>query len=254
LENNKAFIENKNTSGTLIIGKGIIVEAFHVIFADDDLDIHHSVQAVLAQNSIEMSCVFDGRQALDLWALKPADLFLLDRVMPVMDGLTALKNIRLVSNIPVILLTALASEEQIVEGFEAGASDYILKPFRNRELVARIKACLRKGRVDEKTLPGRLEYAGLNIDLHSQRIFCQNKEVKVSHLEFQLLAYLMSHAGMVVSKQDLLKNVWGYFGEEVDLNMIEAAMARMRKKFQPDKNCIQYIHTVRGSGYRFGGD
>jgi DNA-binding response OmpR family regulator len=254
LENTKAFIENKNTSGSLIVGKGKIVEASHVIFADDDLDIHHSVKAMLAQNGIEVSCVFNGRQALDLWALKPADLFLLDRVMPVMDGFTALKNIRLVSNIPVILLTALASEEQIVEGFEAGASDYILKPFRNRELVARIRACLRKSRLEQHSPPGRMEYQGLVLDRDSRLVVCSGKSVRVSNLEFQLLSYLMSHTGMVVRKQELLKNVWGYCNEEMDLNIIEAAVARMRKKFQPDATCIQYIHTVRGVGYRFGGE
>jgi two-component system, OmpR family, response regulator VicR len=228
------------------------VEAPHVIFADDDTDIHQPVRAALAQNGIEVTSVFDGRQALDLWALKPADLFLLDRMMPVMDGLTALKNIRLVSNIPVIFLTALSSEEHIVEGFEAGVSDYIMKPFRNRELVARIRACLRKVRLEQSSSPGRLEYQGLVLDRDSRQVTCSGKVVKVSNLEFQLLSYLMSHTGMVVRKQELLKNVWGYCSEEVDLNMIEAAMARMRKKFQEDQPCIEYIQTVRGVGYGFG--
>lgn len=226
----------------------------HILFADDDIDIHESVGTILAHNGIEVTSVHNGRQALDIWNRRPVDLFILDRVMPVMDGLTTLKNIRLVSNTPVILLTALSSEEEIVEGLEAGASDYIIKPYRNGELSARVKACLRHGNRDGKTNLDRLEYEGLILNNKSRQVICQGRAIKVSNLEFQLLNYFMSHPGIVVTKQELVKNVWGYYSEEWDLNMIEATVARLRKKFLPDKSCIEYIQTVRGAGYRFGGE
>jgi two-component system, OmpR family, response regulator MtrA len=225
----------------------------HVLYADDDLLTHQLIRFILQGQPFQLTTVLDGRQALDVWSRKAVDLFLLDWSMPVMDGLETLRHIRQVSEVPVILLTAKDQEHDIIAGLATGANDYIVKPFKPGELLARIQTRLRRGWQEERPLADRFQYGELTLELKSQRVRCHDRPVELSRTEFQVLAYLLSHTGLVVSKQELLQAVWGYTSHATDdLNLVEAVVARLRRKLKPGANCPEFIQTVRGAGYRLG--
>ena len=233
------------------------MQTAHVLLAEDDRDIQQLIKIILNPEQIRLTLAENGREALDKWNERPVDLFILDWMMPVMDGFTTLQSIRRVSNVPVIFLTVRGNEQEIIEAFNAGANDYIIKPFSAGEFLARVRTRLRRGWQKEKENSGLLTYADLVVDLHSRRVSCQGEPVELSKMEFNLLAYLLSHAGVVVSKQELLEKVWGYphmRSIDVDTNLIEAAITRLRRKIQFAPNCLQYIRTVRGTGYLFGAE
>jgi len=169
-----------------------------------------------------------------------------------MSGLQVCKIIRQKSSIPILLLTGRGKEEDVVAGIEAGADDYVIKPLRPRELVARIHSLLRRAKGDGQPSRRKLAFDNLTLDLDAHRVIYHDKSIAVSPLEFQLLKYLMQNPGMVLSKEDLLRNVWGYVSTGSDMNMIEATVRRLRKKVEVDPSRPKYIKTVWGSGYRFG--
>lgn len=225
----------------------------HLLLADDEPLTHELVRFILHSHPLHLTTVLDGRQALDVWSRQPVDLFLLDWHMPEMDGLETLRHIRQVSEVPVILLTARNQEDDIVAGLTAGANDYIVKPFKPGELLARIQTRLRRGWQEERPPADRFQYGELTLELMSRRVHCHGQPVELSRTEFLVLAYLLSHPGLVVSKQELLQAVWGYSsGATDDLNLVEAVVARLRRKIKPGADCPDFIHTVRGTGYRLG--
>lgn len=223
-----------------------------ILYADDDYDSQQSVCLVLEDAGMHVVFADDGARAVEIWRVQPVDVVVLDVIMPEMDGLEACRRIRRESSVPIILLTARGREEDIVAGFEAGADDYIIKPFRPRELVARINALLRRMTVPSWQGRKRLTFGTLTLDLEAHCVFQHGRQVDVSPMEFRLLKYLMQHAGNVVTKEDLLRNVWGYVASSGDLNLIEATIRRLRQKVETDPSRPQYIHTVWGAGYRFG--
>jgi len=223
-----------------------------VLYADDDEEMRELVRILLNQKDIQLIGAANGKEALDAWGRQRVHLIILDVMMPVMDGLEALRRIRLVSNIPVILLTAKDQESDILEGFAQGANDYITKPFRPAELVARVQSKLGDG---AETRPlGVIEYGPLIMDLKRHQVTCNGKVIDLTQLELSLLMYLMKHPGEIVSKQELLKYVWGYQNSHFDLNLVEAVVVRLRKKIKSGPECPEFIQTVRGAGYRFWGE
>jgi two-component system response regulator MtrA len=223
-----------------------------ILFADDDLDSQQSVFLVLEEAGMQVLFAENGSQAVELWRNHPVDLVVLDVMMPVMDGLETCQRIREESSVPILLLTARGREEDILAGFNAGADDYVIKPLRPRELVARISALLR--RTTGRTWASRKQIAfnSLILDLESRCVIERDRQVEVSPMEFRLLKYLMQNAGNVVTKEDLLHNVWGYAASSGDMNLIEATIRRLRQKLESDPSRPHYIQTVWGSGYRFG--
>jgi two-component system response regulator MtrA len=220
-----------------------------VLFADDDAETRQLVNILLSQKSIQMIGVSNGQEAIDVLERQRVDLAILDIMMPVMDGLATLRQIRQSSNIPIILLTAKDQEEDILAGFAAGANDYVTKPFRPAELVARVQSRLLN---DQETRPlGLLEHKHLQMDLKRRQVTCNGKLLNLTRLEFQLLLCFMQHPGEALSKEELLRSVWGYQGEHHDLNLVEAVVVRLRKKIKVSKKCPELIETVRGVGYRF---
>jgi two-component system, OmpR family, response regulator MtrA len=221
-----------------------------VLFADDDEEMRELIRILLGQKGIQLIGAANGREALDAWGQQTVHLIILDVMMPVMDGLETLGRIRQISNIPVILLTAKDQESDILEGFAQGANDYVIKPFRPAELVARVQSKLGDG---AETHPlGTIEYGPLKVDLKRHQVTCQGQAIDLSQLELNLLIYLMKHPGEIVSKQELLKFVWGYQNTHFDLNLVEAVVVRLRKKIKTGRDCPELIQTVRGAGYRFG--
>jgi DNA-binding response OmpR family regulator len=177
-------------------------------------------------------------------------------MMPVLDGLAVCQRIRRVSNIPIILLTALGEEEAVVKGLECGADDYIQKPFRQKEFLARLRVVLR--RAEQLNYPEKkpIVFDGLTLEPQTRKLIKKNQVIEVTPLEYQLLAYLMRHPGKIFGKEELLQAVWGYPSTqnslEGDLNLIEAAIRRLRKKVEENPAQPRIIQTVWGSGYRFG--
>jgi two-component system response regulator MtrA len=227
-------------------------ETTTILIADDEVDIQQVVQLVLEEQGMSVYFADNGARALDLWRIKSVDLVILDVMMPELDGLEVCHLIRQESDVPVIMCTARGREEEIVAGFNAGADEYIVKPFRPRELVARINALLRRTSGRVRDTRKRLTFDNLILDLESRRVTYQNRFIQMSPIEFQLLKYLMQNAGVVLSKEDLLRDVWGYSSTVGDMNLIEATVRRLRKKVESDPSNPHFIQTVWGSGYRFG--
>jgi two-component system, OmpR family, response regulator MtrA len=230
------------------------MQQIQVLCVDDDPTTLELIRVILDRSLIKMYSAENGKAALEAWSRQPVDLIILDVMMPVMDGLETLRHIRQVSDIPVILLTAKDQEVDIIAGFAAGASDYIDKPFTPGELVARIEARIKLNRRDGHKESLLLEYSGLSLDGKACTVKCNDQPVNLTALEFRLLHYLMAHAGVMVSKYELANSVWGYKHSPVDLNLVEATISRMRKKIQNKPGSPEYISTVRGLGYRFGGE
>jgi two-component system response regulator MtrA len=223
-----------------------------ILFADDDLDIQQSIGLTLEVAGFDVVFAENGVQALELLRTTPLDLAILDVMMPRMNGLQVCKIMRSNSTIPILIVTGRGKEEDVVAGIEAGADDYVVKPIRPRELVARVQALLRRSNGTQQYSRRKLAFDNLILDLDAQRVINHEKSIPVSPLEFQLLKYLMQNAGIVLSKEDLLHNVWGYMSTGADMNMIEATVRRLRKKVEADPSQPRYIQTVWGSGYRFG--
>ena len=229
---------------------------YRILFGDDDTDIQVLVRNLLEKESYQVSVASNGQEVLDSWRKEYFDCLILDVMMPVLDGLAVCQRIRRVSNIPIILLTALGEEEAVVKGLECGADDYIQKPFRQKEFLARLRVVLR--RAEQLNYPEKkpIVFDGLTLEPQTRKLIKKNQVIEVTPLEYQLLAYLMRHPGKIFGKEELLQAVWGYpttqNSIEGDLNLIEAAIRRLRKKVEENPAQPRIIQTVWGSGYRFG--
>lgn len=228
------------------------MDSVQILFVDDDLDIQKLVGSILKSEGMQVVFADDGLQAIEKWRQCEIDVVVLDVMMPVLDGLETCRRLRRVSDVPILMLTAKGQENDIVQGFEVGADDYVTKPFRARELVARIKALVNRYARQEEQEREKLAYEHLVLDLKERRVTYWGKTIQVTPLEFQLLQYLMKNMGTVLSKEELLRNVWGHVEAVGDMNLIEAAVRRLRKKLELDPSSPEYIQTVWGTGYRFG--
>jgi len=224
----------------------------NILVADDDPETRELIRLILKDAGMKVVLGENGSQLLELWRANPIDLIILDVMMPVMDGFEACERIRRVSDVPIVFLTAKGQEGDVVSGFEIGADDYIVKPFRPGELIARVRAILNRLERLREDVGRRLQFEKLILDLDARRVVARGKTIEVTPLEFQLLQYLMQNVGIVMSKENLLQNVWGYAEAAGDLNLIEAAVRRLRRKLELDPSQPEYIHTVWGAGYRFG--
>lgn len=223
-----------------------------ILVADDNPETRELIGLVLKDARMEVIFAENGSELLVRWRSNQVDLIILDVMMPVMDGFEACRRIRRASDIPIIFLTARDQEREVVNGFEIGADDYIVKPFRPAEFVARIQAILNRLERQRADSGRRLFFDNLVLDLDARKVVARGKTIEVTPLEFQLLQYLMQNIGVVISKENLLQNVWGYAEAAGDMNLIEAAIRRLRRKLELDPSEPEYIHTVWGAGYRFG--
>lgn len=218
-----------------------------ILLAEDDTKIREIIKDYLETEGFAVLEADNGETALQLIKTEHPDLIVLDIMLPRIDGWSVCRNIRTFSSIPVIILTARSQEEDRLLGFELGADDYVTKPFSPRELVARIKALLK--RVQEKTAyPAELLQIGpVKIDRLSHQVFINDEEIYLSPREYDLLLYLINNADIVLSREQILQGVWGYsyYG---NVRTVDTHINRLRDKLGKAADLIQ---TVRGFGYKF---
>lgn len=222
----------------------------NILVVDDDPNIAHLVALYLKKENYEVRTAARGDDAVNEFSRLPPDLMLLDVMLPGMDGYQVLKNVRKSSRIPVIMLTARDETFDKVLGLELGADDYITKPFEPKELVARVKAVLRRTQGEEDELRNDLHFPGLTVSISSYSVYYEGKKLEMPPKELELLDFLAKSPNQVFTREQLLKQVWGFdfFG---DSRTVDVHIKRIREKLP---GCEKYgwdIHTVRGVGYQF---
>ena len=220
----------------------------HILIVEDEPEMASLLSRGLEEESCQVSIASDGRAALELSARQAFDLILLDVMLPQIDGLEVARKLRRrEEETPVLMLTARDALGDIVRGLDAGADDYLTKPFSFVELLARMRALVRRQQFRRKNV---LEVQDLVLDLTCHRSFRAGKEVYLSVTEFRLLELLARNAGRIVSRHEILSNVWGP-GREVSENTLDAFVRLLRKKVD-DGVELRLIHTHRGFGYSLG--
>lgn len=220
-----------------------------VLVVDDDQDLAEMLGIVLTGAGIDVEMVHRGDEALDAFRDTNPDLVLLDVMLPGIDGVEVCKLIRAESMVPIVMLTARGDTQDVVAGLEAGADDYIVKPFRHpSELVARIRTRLRRS-----TLPstGQVSIGDLKIDMVAHEVTRGGKKILLTRLEFELLAALAKEPGRVFTREALLSEVWGYH-HSTDTRLVNVHVQRLRSKVELDPDNPEIVLTVRGVGYRAG--
>ena len=219
------------------------------LVVDDEEMIVRTVKAYLDQEGFKTYTAYDGEEALRAFNEKGPDLIVLDLMLPKLSGIEVTKKIRATSTVPIIMLTAKASEADRVVGLELGADDYVVKPFSPRELVARVRAVLR--RIDGETGASERMVSGkMEIDLRSREVTVNGNPVELTPTEFDLLSYLAHHPGQVFTRLQLLREVQGYTYDAF-ARTIDTHVKNLRHKIEEDPKDPKYILTVHGVGYRF---
>lgn len=223
-----------------------------ILIADDERELRDMLQAYLTNEGFDVRAVNDGQDALDAVASKPPDLVILDVGMPGLDGFEVLRRLRSYTQVPVIFLTAKAEEVDRVVGLTVGADDYVTKPFSPRELTARIRAVLRRGRLADSDTDARLCFEGLEIDVAGREVSRNGQPIDLTTLEFDLLHALAVVPGRVFTREHLLETVWGwdYFGVD---RVVDVHISNLRKILSDNPSEPSLIATVRGVGYKFIG-
>ncbi len=224
-----------------------------ILVVDDEEHIIELVELYLVKEGYLVVSAQDGAAALERFSLEKPDLLVLDIMLPGKDGLDVLREIRKSSQVPVIMLTARESEVDKVVGLELGADDYLTKPFSPRELVARVKAVLRRARPPEEEIEAVLTRGGLTIDSSRRRVEVEGAgEVELTAREFDLLYVMAANPGIVLSRDRLMEKVWGY-EYSGDTRTVDVYIRHLREKLADDAENPRFIETVRGVGYRFKG-
>jgi two-component system response regulator MtrA len=220
-----------------------------VMVVDDDQDLAEMLSIVLNDAGIDVDLVSRGDEVLDAFREKAPDLILLDVMLPGIDGVEVCKLIRAQSMVPIIMLTAKGETEDVVRGLEAGADDYMVKPFRHAsELVARVRTRLRRTNTD---VSGLLFIGDLKIDVQAHQLLRNGKQIQLTRLEFDLLVALAREPGRVFTRDALLSEVWGY-AHSTDTRLVNVHIQRLRSKIEHDPENPELVITIRGVGYKAG--
>lgn len=219
-----------------------------ILVVDDDTALAEMIGIIMQSAGYVPSFCADGAQAVEVFHVTQPDLVLLDLMLPGKDGIQICKELRQISDVPIIMLTAKSDTVDVVAGLEAGADDYVPKPFKPKELLARVAVRLRGL---ENTDADVLKVAGLEINQASHEVRREGVELNLTPLEFDLLVALARKPGRVFSREELLEQVWGY-RHAADTRLVNVHVQRLRAKVEEDPDNPQVVVTVRGVGYRIG--
>jgi len=224
-----------------------------ILVVDDEKPIVEILKYNLEKEGYHVITAFNGEDALQLVESESPDLIILDIMMPQKDGYTVCREIRLKYDTPIIMLTAKEMEMDKILGLDLGADDYVTKPFSAREVIARIKAIMRRG-IPKSTrgeqIKGKIKAGAISVDLDEVQVYIQDIPVELTLREYNLLVYLMKKPGHVFSREQLLNQVWGYdyIGDE---RTVDVTIRRLREKLESNPAKPEYIYTKRGVGYYF---
>lgn len=224
-----------------------------ILVVDDEHNIVDILKVNLEREGYTVVAAYDGLQAIEMAESQKPDLILLDCMLPKLDGFDVCKKLRHKTNVPILMLTAKSEEIDKVLGLELGADDYITKPFSVREVLARVKAQLRRITFNENAQEDTtkiISYGELEIDKDKYEIRRSGQIIELTLREFELVLFLIKNKGQVFSREALLEKVWGYeyFG---DIRTVDVTVRRTREKLEPDQQNYQYLLTKRGVGYYF---
>ena len=224
-----------------------------ILIVDGEKPIADILKVNLTKNGYRVTEAYDGDEAVKKALSEDPDLVLLDVMLPGQDGFTVLKKIREKSSVPVIMLTARDEEVDKILGLELGADDYITKPFSLRELMARVKANLRRTKLSsgDEGEKSKITFGDITIDLEKYEVIKRGNPVELTYREFELLKFLASRKGKIFSRETLLNKVWDYefYG---DVRTVDVTIRRLREKIEDNPSMPTYIMTKRGVGYFFG--
>ena len=219
---------------------------------EDEVSFSDALSFMLRKEGFDVAVAADGNSGLEIFERQGADLVLLDVMLPGISGTEVCRQLRQVSKVPIIMLTAKDGEIDKVVGLELGADDYVTKPFSSRELVARVRAVLRRQTAIEDVEPGanELKSGPVVMDVDRHIVMVNGEEVKLPLKEFELLELLLRNAGRVLTRTQLIDRIWGsnYVG---DTKTLDVHVKRIRSKIEPDPAHPRYLETVRGLGYKF---
>jgi DNA-binding response OmpR family regulator len=227
-----------------------VADTRRVLLVEDEKAIRDAIEAYLEREGLWVTPVGDGQAALDASEKHAFDLVILDLMLPKVSGEEVARKLRDTSDVPIIMLTAKGAEEERVAGLEMGADDYLVKPFSPRELVARVRALLRRAHADVQPQRDRMTFGDLDIDLAGHRTYLGGEELDLTASEFKLLTTLARYPGRVYSRMELVEKVLGYDFEGYE-RAIDSHVKNLRAKLHDDPRDPRFIRTVFGSGYRF---
>lgn len=225
-------------------------EARRILLVEDEKNIRDAVAAYLERAGYWVTPAADGQEAVDAFSLHQFDLVILDLMLPRLPGEKVCRIIRDTSDVPIIMLTAKGEVEDRIVGLELGADDYLIKPFSPRELVARVRALLRRAHIGSEPQREVLDFGGLTIDLNGHKVLVNDEEVDLTASEFKLLTTLSRYPGRVYSRMELVEKVLGYDFEGYE-RTIDSHVKNLRAKIGDDPRNPRWIYTVHGVGYRF---
>jgi len=225
-----------------------VAMGIRILTVEDDERIRTAVHLALEDEGWQVEEAASGEEALEIFGRTQSDVVLIDIMLPGIDGFEVCRSIRRVSVVPIIMITARVDTHDVVAGLEAGADDYLTKPFAPKELSARIRALLRRSRSPEPSLES-MNFDELELSPAEGAVRMDGEEIHLTRTEFQLLIELGNNVGRVLSREDLLERVWGYdyFG---DGRLVDVHIRRLRTKIEPDPANPRFVVTVRGMGYK----
>ena len=229
-----------------------------ILVVDDEASIRRILETRLKMAGYNVVTAEDGEEAVDLFNKTNPDLVILDVMMPKMDGYGVTREIRRVSDIPIIILTALGDVSERITGLELGADDYVIKPFSPKELEARVKAVLRRTVTKDITIPtGKttknvITTGQIKIDTARRQVYRKNERIRLTGMEFSLLELLVNNSGQAYSRNEILQHVWAYPPDHrIDTRVVDVHISRLRSKLETDPANPELILTARGMGYMF---
>ena len=225
---------------------------YKILLVEDEKDIREVVKKYLEKEGYLVYAGENGVEGLEKFNNYNPDLAVLDIMMPGIDGIQVLKEIRKVSNIPVLFLTAKHKEEDRLKGFDLGADDYVVKPFSPKELVRRVNAIIKRVYSKQK-ISNYMIYENLKLDIDKQTLYKNNKNIEITSKEFEILKVFFSNTGIILKREQIIEKAFGYDYDGFD-RTIDTHIKKIRQKIEKDSKNPEFIKTKYGAGYIFGGD